>query len=70
MVFYNFCYSFEVNIVAKHVNVKRKSIMAMGVLLHWIQANSFEFVVRQNHERLQGRRNRRNQERLSRDRSP
>jgi len=23
----------------------------MGVLLHWIQANSFELVVRQNHGR-------------------
>jgi len=35
MVFCNFCYiSFEVSIVAKHVNAKRITIMAMGVLLH------------------------------------
>ena len=35
MVFYNFCYiSFEVSFVAKHVNAKRITIMAMGVLLH------------------------------------
>jgi len=26
--------SFEVNIVAKHANAKRMTIMAMGVLLH------------------------------------
>jgi len=26
--------SFDVNIVAKHVNAKRMTIMAMGVLLH------------------------------------
>ena len=34
MVFYNFCYYFEVNIFAKHVNAKRMTIMAMVVLLH------------------------------------
>jgi len=34
------------------------SIMAMGVLLHWTQANSFELVVRQSHGRPQGRHNR------------
>jgi len=58
MVFYNFCYSFQVIIVAKHVNAKIKTIMAMGVLLHETQANSFELVVRQNHGRPQGRQNR------------
>ena len=31
------------------------SIMAVGVLLHWTQANSFELVVRQRHERPQRR---------------
>jgi len=30
------------------------TIMAMGVLLHWTQANSFEFVERQNYWRSQG----------------
>jgi len=30
------------------------TIMAIGVLLHWTQANSFELVVRQNHGRQQG----------------
>jgi len=34
----------EVNIVAEHVNAKRMTITAMGVLLHWTQANSFELV--------------------------
>jgi len=29
-------------------------IMAIGVLLHWTQANSFELVVRRNHGRPQG----------------
>ena len=43
--------SFEVNIVAKHANAKRMTIMAMGVLLHWTQANSFELVVRQSNGR-------------------
>jgi len=50
--------SFEVNIVTKHVNAKRMTIMAMGVLLHWTQANSFEPVVRQSLGRPQGRQNR------------
>jgi len=31
------------------------TIMAIGVLSHWTQANSFEFVVRQNHGRPQSR---------------
>jgi len=48
----------EVNIVAKHVNGKRITIMSMGVLLHWTQANCFELVVRQSHGRPQGRQNR------------
>jgi len=39
--------NFEVNIVAKHVNAIRMTIMAIGVLLHWTQANTFELVVRQ-----------------------
>jgi len=30
------------------------TIMAIGVLLHWTQANSFELVVRQNYGRQQG----------------
>ena len=30
------------------------TIMAVGVLLHWTQANSFELVVRQNYGRQQG----------------
>jgi len=30
------------------------TIMAVGVLSHWTQANSFELVVRQNHGRPQG----------------
>ena len=50
--------SFAVNIVAKHVNAKRMTIMAMGVLSHWSQASSFELVVRQSHGRPQGRHNR------------
>jgi len=29
-----FVFSFEVNIVVKHVNAKRMTIMAIGVLLH------------------------------------
>jgi len=45
--------SFEVNIVAEHVNAKRMIIM--GAILHWTQANSFALVVRQNHGRPQGR---------------
>jgi len=49
--------SFEVNIVGKHANAKRTTIVAMGVLLHWTQTNSFELVVRQSHGRLQGRQN-------------
>jgi len=39
--------SFEVNIVAEHINAKRMTIM--GALLHWTQGNSFELVVHQNH---------------------
>jgi len=31
------------------------TIMAIGALLHWTQANSFELVVRQSHGRQQGR---------------
>jgi len=31
------------------------TIKAMGVHLHWTQANSFELVVRQSHGRPQGR---------------
>jgi len=34
------------------------AIMAVGVLLHWTQANSFELVVCQIHGRPQGRQNR------------
>jgi len=34
------------------------TIMAMGVLLHWTQPNSFELVVRQSNGRPQGRQNR------------
>ena len=34
MVFCNFCNNYEVNFVAKRANVKRMTIMAMGVLLH------------------------------------
>jgi len=34
-------------------NVKRKTIMDMGVLLHWTQANSFVLVVRQSNGRQQ-----------------
>jgi len=34
------------------------TIMAMGVLLHWTQANNFEFVVRKSHGHPQGRQNR------------
>ena len=48
---------FEVNIVAKHVNGKKMTIMAMGVLFPWTQANSFELVVRQSHGRPQRRQN-------------
>ena len=50
--------SFEGNIVAKHVHAKRMIIMAMRVLLHWTQANSFELVKRQSHGRPHGRQNR------------
>jgi len=46
--------SFEVSIVAKHVNAKRMTIMNIGVLSHWTQANHFELVVRQSHRRPQG----------------
>ena len=46
--------SFEVSIAAKDVNAKRMTIMAIGVLLHWTQASSFELVVRQNHGRPKG----------------
>ena len=38
-----FVISFEVSIVAKHVNEKILTIM--GALLHWTQTNSFELVV-------------------------
>jgi len=31
------------------------TIMAVGLLSHWTQANSFELVVRQSHWRPQGR---------------
>jgi len=34
-----------VNIVAKHVDAKTMTTMAVGVLLHWTQANSSELVV-------------------------
>jgi len=34
------------------------TLMAMGALLHWTQANSFQLVVRQTHGRPQGRQNR------------
>ena len=34
------------------------AIIAIGVLLHWTQPNSFELVVRQSHGRPQGRQNR------------
>jgi len=33
------------------------TIVAVGVLLHWTQANSFELVVRQSHGRPQERQN-------------
>jgi len=46
--------SFEVNILAKHVNAKTMTIMAMGVLLHRTPANSSELVVRQSYGRPQG----------------
>ena len=51
LIIYGIC--FEVNIVAEHVNAKKKIIM--GALLHWAQANSFELVVLQNYGRPQGR---------------
>jgi len=50
-----FVISFEVSIVTIHVNAKRMTIMAIGVLLHWIQANSIELVVRQSYGRPRGR---------------
>jgi len=40
--------SFQVNNVAKHLYVKRMTIMVVRVLLRWTQANSFELVVRQS----------------------
>jgi len=51
MVFYSLisANSFEFNIVAKPLNAKRMTIMAMGALLHWTQAKGFELVVRQSH---------------------
>jgi len=55
MFSYNFVISFEVDIVAEHVNAKRKTIM--GALLHWAQANSFELVVLQIYGRPQGGQN-------------
>jgi len=34
MFFYNSLISFEVNVVAKHVNAKTMTVAAMAVLLH------------------------------------
>jgi len=41
-----FAIAFEVNIVSEHVNAERMTIVC--ALLQWTQANSFEFLVRQN----------------------
>jgi len=37
---------------------KGMTIMVMGLLLHWTQANSFELVVRESNGRPQGHQNR------------